>query len=81
MDGGETTPPARPVTVHTMDLVKFQPAAGAHGDRGVAFPTARESSAPVVCADGALVTRELRDLTVQDGNGYPKPEYPMGFTR
>ena len=46
MDGGETTPPARPVTVHTMDLVKFQPVAGAHGDRGVAFPTAGESCAP-----------------------------------
>ena len=83
MDGGEATP-ARPVTVvHTTDLVKFEPAAGAHGDRGLAFPTAGEPSALVLCADGTLVTRELRDLTVVDRgrggatlvHGYAR-EYP-----
>jgi hypothetical protein len=66
MDDGEVATPARQVlTIYNGDLVKFNPT-GAHGDRGIAFPKPGEQLAQVLCADGTVVTRELRDLTVVD---------------
>jgi hypothetical protein len=29
----------------------------------------------------ALYIEDVRCKGVEDGNGYPKPEYPTGFTR
>ncbi|RLM97705.1 putative ubiquitin-conjugating enzyme E2 23 [Panicum miliaceum] len=65
MDGGEATP-ARPVAVHIMELVKFKPA-GALGDRGMAFPTAGESSARVLCVDGTVNVTSASDPGGQVG--------------
>ncbi|CAN6198406.1 unnamed protein product [Urochloa humidicola] len=64
-DDGEAAS-ARPVTIYGGELVKLNSPTGSHADRGTACLTAGESSVRVLCADGTVVTRELRDLTVID---------------